>query len=135
MSLRGSRARPRFLGVDIAANEATRDEAPELAWLEIDKVVVKGKTLPITAYALVGDEGVAREPSASRRSPSVHEAMLDAFRCRAFDKALELAEEAVYPCARPKSPGFTPSTALASCDVLEALPGEDWSPVLTLEEK
>jgi adenylate cyclase len=123
----------KILGVDIAANEATRDEAPDLAWLEIDKVVVKGKSLPVTAYALVGDEGVARSER-FKALAEVHEAMLDAFRCRAFDKALELAEKA-STLAPAEIAGLYAFYRARIIDALEALPGEDWSPVLTLEEK
>ena len=123
----------KFLGVDIAANEATRDEAPELAWLEIDTVMVKGKTLPITAYTLVGDEAVARTEgfkALARR----HEAMLDAFRGRAFDEALELAEEA-DALAPAEIAGLYKFYRTRIMEVLESAPGEEWSPVLTLEEK
>ena len=123
----------KFLGVDIAANEATRDEAPELAWLEIDTVMVKGKTLPITAYTLVGDEAVARTEgfkALARR----HEAMLDAFRGRAFDEALELAEEA-DALAPAEIAGLYKFYRTRIMEVLKSAPGEEWSPVLTLEEK
>jgi adenylate cyclase len=123
----------KFLGVDIAANEATRDEAPDLAWLEIDKVMVKGKTLPITAYALVGDERVAQSRGFKALSER-HEAMLDAFRCRAFDEALELAGEAAS-LAPAEIAGLYAFYRARIMEVLEAAPGEEWSPMLTLEEK
>ena len=123
----------KFLGVDIAANEATRDEAPDLAWLEIDKVVVKGKTLPITAYALVGDERVAQSQGFKALAER-HEAMLDAFRCRAFDEALEFAGEAAS-LAPAEIAGLYAFYRVRIMEVLEAAPGEEWSPVLTLEEK
>ena len=41
-------------GVDIVASAATRDEAPEFAWLEIDHVKLKNKTRSVAVYALAG---------------------------------------------------------------------------------
>ena len=123
----------KFLGVDIAANGATRDEAPSLAWLEIDKVLVKGKTLPIVAYTLVGDERVAESPG-FKALAGTHQAMLDCFRGRAFDKALALAEEAAS-LAPAEIAGLYAFYRARIRALLARPPGEDWSPVLELEEK
>ena len=41
--------------VDIIGSETVRSEAPDFAWLEIDSVLVKGKTRPVGLYALAGD--------------------------------------------------------------------------------
>src|SRR5208283_4980433 len=41
-------------GVDIIASAATRDQAPEFAWLEIDYVKLKNKTRAVALYALAG---------------------------------------------------------------------------------
>jgi len=123
----------KFLGVDIAANEATRGEAPDLAWLEIEKLVVKGKSLPITAYALVGDETMARSESFKALAER-HEAMLDAFRGRAFDEALKYCEEAAS-LAPEEIAGLYAFYHTRIMEVLEEVPGEEWSPLLKLEEK
>ncbi|MBW0005063.1 MAG: adenylate/guanylate cyclase domain-containing protein [Hyphomicrobiales bacterium] len=123
----------KMLGVDIAANEATRDEAPEFAWLEIDKVMVKGKSLPITAYALVGDEKVARSERFKALAER-HEAMLEAFRGRAFDEALARCAEAA-PLAPAEIAGLYAFYRVRIAEVLDELPGEDWSSMLKLEEK
>ncbi|MBV9111670.1 MAG: adenylate/guanylate cyclase domain-containing protein [Hyphomicrobiales bacterium] len=123
----------KFLGVDIAANAATRDEAPDLAWLEIDRLVVKGKSLPIVAHALVGDEKVAQSQSFKALAES-HCAMLDAFRCRLFDKALFFAEEAAS-LAPAQISGLYAFYRTRIMECLKEGPGEDWSPMLVLEEK
>ena len=47
--------------VDIIGSETVRAEAPDFAWLEIDSVVVKGKTRPVGLYALAGDFSGRRE--------------------------------------------------------------------------
>ena len=53
-------------GVDIVASAATRDEAPEFAWLEIDQVKLKNKTRAVALYALAGGPGLRRK----RRIPA-----------------------------------------------------------------
>ncbi|MBV9567116.1 MAG: adenylate/guanylate cyclase domain-containing protein, partial [Hyphomicrobiales bacterium] len=123
----------KFLGVDIAANGATRDEAPDLAWLEIDKLVVKGKSLPIVAHALVGDEKLAQSQR-FRTLAEKHDAMLEAFRCRNFDKALVFAEEAAS-LAPAEISGLYAFYRGRILDFLKERPAEDWSPMLTLDEK
>ena len=59
--------------------------------------------------------------------------MLDAFRCRAFDEALEFASEAAS-LAPAEIAGLYAFYRVRIMEVLEAAPGEEWSPVLTLEE-
>ncbi len=46
-------------GTPIIAGEATARSAPDLAFLEIDKVVPRGRTQPEAVYALIGDEKLA----------------------------------------------------------------------------
>ena len=41
----------KVLGVDIVASDLTRADAPEFAWLEVDRLVLKGKTRPTPVYA------------------------------------------------------------------------------------
>ena len=53
-------------GVDIVASAATRDEAPEFAWLEIDHVKLKNKTRSVALFALAGDQAYCAE----RRVPA-----------------------------------------------------------------
>jgi class 3 adenylate cyclase/CHASE2 domain-containing sensor protein len=68
-------------GVDIIVGEKTVDDFPALAFLELDRVRVKGKLQPVAIFALVGDEAVAS--SAEFRSlEAAHEAMLAAYRAR-----------------------------------------------------
>jgi adenylate cyclase len=123
----------KFFGVDIVANGATRNEAPDLAWLEVDQVLVKGKTVPIGVHMLVGDENVAKS-EAFRVHASLHDEMLAAFRARAFAKAVALAGKAgaVAPEEIRNIYGFYRDRF---GEYVAAPPGEGWSPVLKLEEK
>lgn len=50
-------------GVPIIVGEQTARAVPDFALVEIDRVRVKGKTVPISLYALLGDGARAREPS------------------------------------------------------------------------
>ncbi|SDR61276.1 adenylate cyclase [Rhizobiales bacterium GAS191] len=123
----------KFFGVDIVANGATRDEAPELAWLEVDQVQVKGKTVPIVVYTLLGDDTVAAG-DAFKTLEATHAAMLTAFRERAFDKALNLAQDAASLAPTPIL-GLYAFYRARIGELLASPPGADWSPVLKLEEK
>ena len=49
-------------GVSIVAGAATAADTPELAWLELDLIRVKGKDKAVQIFALLGDETVAAEP-------------------------------------------------------------------------
>ena len=51
----------KMFGVDIVASASTRDEAPQFAWLEIDQVLLKSKTRPISTYRLGGRRQICRE--------------------------------------------------------------------------
>ena len=65
-----------MFGVDIVASDLTRAEAPDFAWLEIDPVLLKGKTPPDRrSTRLAGDAATRRERAfprtgaAARRDP------------------------------------------------------------------
>ena len=48
-------------GVDVLVGEDTRRQAEGLAWLEIDRIRVRGRNAVMTVFALLGDEHMARE--------------------------------------------------------------------------
>src|SRR5882757_9616969 len=50
-------------GVEIVIGEQTRLEVPDMAAIELDLIMVKGKTAPERMYALLGDAIVARTPA------------------------------------------------------------------------
>ena len=120
-------------GVDIVASAATRDEAPEFAWLEIAQVKLKNKTRAVALYALAGDP-VYADSDAFRSLSALHEDMLAAYRARRFAPARQMAEKAA-PLAPPDVRGLYEYYArrFTALDD-EALP-ESWEPVIALEEK
>jgi len=123
----------KFFGIDIAANETTRNEAPELAWIEVDQVLVKGKTVPIGVHALVGDATYAQSEG-FKSFASTHAAMLAAFRARDFQKALALADEAASMAVAEIKDLYAFFRARIG-ELLTSPPGDDWTSVLRLEEK
>jgi adenylate cyclase len=120
-------------GVDIVASVATRDEAPEFAWLEIDHVKLKNKTRAVALYALAGGLSYA-ESDAFRRLSALHEDMLAAYRARKFDAARQAAEQAA-PLAPAEIAGlydyYVKRFATLAADWLP----ESWTPMIALDEK
>src|SRR5271166_393374 len=79
-------------GVDIVASESTRNEAPDFAWLEIDRVKLKNKTRAVGVYALAGGDAYAAAED-FRRLSALHDEILSAYRARKFAEASRLAVE------------------------------------------
>jgi adenylate cyclase len=124
----------KVLGVDIVASAPTRAEAPEFAWLEIDRLVLKGKTLPTAVYALAGDATVAASAS-FRELEERHGAILAAYRGREFATAGRLAVEAAQFAPSELKGLYThyyqERFAILATSELAA----GWEPVFTLETK
>ena len=75
----------RLYGVDIVAGEDAQRLAGGLAWLELDRVRVRGRGAAITIFALMGDEMEAGGGFAERRAR--HDEALAAYRRRDWDGA------------------------------------------------
>jgi adenylate cyclase len=123
----------KFFGVDIVASSATREEAREFAWLEIDKVQLKNKTRSVPVYALAGGVDYAASEE-FKGLLARHEEILTAYRTRRFADAMRLAAEAAK---------FAPLdihglyyfyerrfSSLAELEIPDA-----WSPMIALDEK
>jgi adenylate cyclase len=80
-------------GVGIVIGENTRHAVADFASLELDLIQVKGKTVPIRMYALVGDALVAGNV-AYRKLLERQAEFLDLYRRAAFAEALQ----AIDPC-------------------------------------
>jgi adenylate cyclase len=109
------------------------NEAPDLAWLEIDQVLVKGKTVPIGVYMLVGDADLAQSDEFKQHA-RLHAEMLAAFRGRDFEKAIALTDEATSMAPAEITRVYDFYRARFR-EYVASLPAEDWSPILKLEEK
>jgi adenylate cyclase len=78
-------------GVDIVIGETTARLVPALALLELDLIMVKGKTRPVHVFALIGDERVG-ETAAFAALKAAHDGMLAAYRARQWAAARRALE-------------------------------------------
>ena len=120
-------------GVDIAASAATRDEAPEFAWLEIDHVKLKNKTRSVAVYALAGGQAYA-ESDDFRGLAARHEDMLAAYRARKFAAASRMAEDAA-PLAPEHVRGLYHYYRKRFGHLAEQELPDSWAPLIALDEK
>ena len=77
--------------VGIVIGENTARQIPDFATLELDLIMVKGKTEPARAFALLGDATVAQTP-AYRELVERQAAFLELYRAGKFAEALELID-------------------------------------------
>ena len=82
----------KYYGVDIVMSGSTRDRLSGFTCLELDRVRVVGKTVPVTIHALLGDGALGRDPD-FRTGLESHDAMLGAYRAREWDRAAALLAE------------------------------------------
>ncbi|MDP3543634.1 MAG: adenylate/guanylate cyclase domain-containing protein [Elusimicrobiota bacterium] len=73
-------------GVNTVIGPRTRELASEFAALELDLIRVKGKTVPVRVFALVGDPGVAAS-GGFHRLAARHDELLADYRAMRWDKA------------------------------------------------
>jgi adenylate cyclase len=119
--------------VDIIGSETVRSEAPDFAWLEIDSVLVKGKTRPVGLYALAGDSGVAASDEFADLS-RLHAAMLAAYRNRDFAGAISMAKEAAAR-APAAVRGLYSYNLRRFTQLADSAQDPDWRPLIALDEK
>lgn len=73
------------------AGENTRALAPQFAMLELDQIIVKGKTAPITVWGLMGDESMQADPEFVALS-ECHAQMLSCYRAQDWPAAARLID-------------------------------------------
>jgi adenylate cyclase len=73
-------------GVDLVIGEETASGAAEFALLELDRVRVKGKILPIRIYTGLGDRTVAETPE-FQRLRDAQDRLLAHYRAKEWDQA------------------------------------------------
>ena len=78
-------------GVGIIIGSTTREQVPDFATIEIDLVMVKGKTEPERVYALVGDAAMATS-SAFQALLDRQAALLAQYRIGGFAEALAMID-------------------------------------------
>ena len=76
-------------GVDIVIGETTLAQVPDLATVGLDRIQVKGKTVPVDIFALLGDEEVAGAENFMKLK-SVTEEMIATYRAKDWSKARDM---------------------------------------------
>ncbi|MEQ8195914.1 MAG: adenylate/guanylate cyclase domain-containing protein, partial [Rhodospirillales bacterium] len=80
-------------GVDILIGQATKERVPEMATIELDLIQVKGKTVGVPIYTLLGDETVAAREDFQALKTAVDQAVA-AYRKQDWETAKAKIEEA-----------------------------------------
>jgi adenylate cyclase len=120
-------------GVDIVASAATRDEAPDFAWLEIDHVRLKNKTRSVAVYTLAGGQDYAAGDEFQHLN-GLHEDILKAYRARNFTAARQMAADAV-PLAPADVRGLYAYYQARFAELAKSDLPESWTPMIALDEK
>jgi len=82
----------KFYGVDVVLGSETRAQVPGLATIELDLIQVKGKTVGVNIFALLGDEEMAQECD-FRILKDNHEQMIAAYRHQGWEHAMAKLKE------------------------------------------
>jgi adenylate cyclase len=120
-------------GVDIVASAATRDEAPQFAWLEIDHVRLKNKTRSVALYTLAGGQAYAASEE-FQHLRSLHEDILKAYRARRFAAAKQMAADAAH-LAPADIRGLYHYYQKRFEELGQHELPESWAPLIALDEK
>ena len=122
-------------GVDVVISGRTRERLDEFTTIELDRIRVVGKTVPVTIHALLGD-GTLREDPEIAAGLQQHQEMLQAYRAQDWDRAEQLVEA----CRARFAPGFDFTKLydlyagrIAACR--SDPPGADWDGVARATSK
>ena len=80
-------------GVDIVISETTKIAAPEFATIELDLIQVKGKTVPVRIFALIGNSEV-QDSEWFKDMSAVHAELILEYRNQNWKKAKTLVSKA-----------------------------------------
>jgi adenylate cyclase len=112
--------------VSVIISEDVRRQAPEFAAIELDVLVVKGRTGHSRIYALLGDAAMANDPS-FRTFAESHDRMLAAYRAREW----QAADDLVSSCAalRPDLEKLYAMYRDRIAHFIQNPPADDWAGV------
>ena len=85
-------------GVDIVISETTKVAAPDFATIELDLIQVKGKTVPVRIFALIGNNEVQSSDWFKEFNP-IHAELISEYRNQNWENATSLSESATS-CGR-----------------------------------
>jgi len=114
--------------------EKTRLQAPQFAGLEIDLIMVKGKTVPERVFTLVGKPELSAEP-AFQELDAAQTRVLECYRAGRFGEAIQAIAEAEDAAGRLEwSTGYF-AMMRERCQHLIEEPPEAWNGVFVAKEK
>ena len=119
--------------VSILATEDTRAGAADLAFLEVDRVRVKGRATPVPIFTLLGDADYARSEAFRALAEAQHR-FLEAYRTTDFPSA-DSALAAAKALAPPGIEGLFDVFATRLVTMRLEPPEADWDGVFTAKEK
>jgi adenylate cyclase len=123
----------KFFGVDVVASASTREAAPEFAWVEIDRVLLKNKTRPTAVFALAGNADYAAT-SAFQALARLHAEILSAYREREFSAAVDKAAKAEEQ-APDEIKGLYLYYQIRFARLAASELDASWAPMIALDEK
>ncbi len=115
-------------GVTTVVGENTAKLVPEYALLELDLIRVKGKTVPVRIFALLGDEEVAATPEFAGLRQD-HELMLQAYREQRWESARGHLEKCRQAMPELQTAGLYHLYEERLDDYEQNSPGADWDGV------
>ncbi len=112
-------------GVDNVIGESTMLGVRDFALLELDLIQVKGKTVPVRVFTVLGDEKLAADADFIELSRS-HDRMIAAYRRQDWTVAMEAIESCRPHVARFGVGGLLELYVHRIEDLRENPPGADW---------
>lgn len=120
-------------GVQTLIGEETCRKVPDLATLQLDLIQVKGKTLPVRVYALLGDQDTAKS-AAFNALKTGHDEMVEAYQAGDF----ESAQKALKACRKLDLYGLYTAYDLYEARIKKLIknpPGDNWTGVYEAKSK
>ncbi len=120
-------------GVDIVISETTKIAAPEFATIELDLIQVKGKTVPVRIFALIGNSEV-QDSVWFKDMSAVHAELILEYRNQNWKKAKMLVSKA-REAAGEKFDGLYDLFEARIEEYKSNPPGLDWDGVFIATDK
>jgi adenylate cyclase len=123
----------RLYDVAVIVSAHTASHVEDHALIELDRVVVKGKTQAVAIFTILGDPAHAATPGFAELS-AAHTAMLDAFRGQDWDGAARALDRCTA-CGVERLNGLYALYRERIAEYRTSPPGPDWDGVYVATEK
>jgi adenylate cyclase len=120
--------------LDLVIGDTTYEGLQDMAGLELDLIQVKGKTVPVRIFTLVGDEAVAATPE-YKALREAHDRMMTCYRKQDWDGARAALGECLKIAPHFKVEGLYEVYAERISGMQDDPPGADWDGVYIAKTK